>query len=286
MDWLARLNAALDLMEKRLEGSLDIQEIAQAAYVSPFHFQRMFHMLTGMTVAEYVRKRKLTVAAQELTSPGSRVVDVALRFGYDSPESFAKAFRRVHGVAPSEARNPGVRLKAFPRISFHLSLKGEKDMDYRIVEMEAFSVAGKLMRLSCRENEHARLIPQFWAASHQDGTVARLSALSSDERLYGIVLDMQPDQETITYMIAAKTAGVARVEGLEVREIPAATWAMFTAVGPVPQAMQCTFQRVFQEWFPATGYEIAPGPELEVYPPGDLTAEDYKCEAWIPIIRK
>lgn len=286
MDWLTRMNAALDLMEQRMEGRLDIEEIAQAAYVSPFHFQRMFGMLTGMTVAEYVRRRKLTRAAQELTSPSSRVIDVALKYGYDSPESFAKAFRKIHGVAPSEARTPGVRLKAYPRISFHLSLKGDKDMEYRIEEKAAFTVVGKSISCSCENGENQRQIPRFWAECHQDGTVEKLSTNGSGGTLLGIIMEMQPDQEAFTYMIASAGAMPEQAEGLTARTIPAATWVVFTAVGPVPEALQNVFCRVFQEWFPSTGYEVAPGPELEVYLPGDLRAEDYRCEVWIPIVKR
>lgn len=123
MEWLVRMKDALDLMERKMEEQLDIGEIAKVAYSSPFHFQRMFHMLTGVTVAEYIRKRKLTLAAQELAISSAKVLDVALKYGYDSPESFSKAFRKLHGITPSAAREPGAQLKAFPRISFHLSLK-------------------------------------------------------------------------------------------------------------------------------------------------------------------
>lgn len=286
MDWVNRLNAALDPMEEQMEGSLEIEAIAQVAHVSPYHFQRLFHMLTGMTVAEYVRKRKLTLAAKELASAGSKVIDVALKYGYDSPESFAKAFRLLHGLVPSQARAPGVHLKAFPRLSFHLSLRGDQEMEYRIEAMEPFTVVGKVMELSCRANEHALLIPEFWAACHLDGTIDRLGSLALDPNFFGIVLDMKPEPETITYMIACRSHATLQAEGLEVREIPAATWAIFPVVGPVPQALQSTFQRVFQEWFPATGYQIAPGPEMEVYPPGDLSAPTYQCEAWIPIVKQ
>jgi AraC family transcriptional regulator len=115
LDWLNRMKNALDLMEKKLDERLDIEEIAKAAYASPFHFQRMFLMLTGMTVAEYIRKRKLTLAAQELATSSSKVLDVAFKYGYDSPESFSKAFRKIHGITPSEARNP---LKLFPASPF------------------------------------------------------------------------------------------------------------------------------------------------------------------------
>lgn len=286
MDWLTRMNHALDLMEKRMEGRLDLEEIARAAYVSSYHFQRMFHMLTGNTVAEYMRKRKLTLAAQELATASAKVIDVALKYGYDSPESFAKAFRKIHGVTPTEARNPGVCLKAFPRISFHLSLRGDKDMEYRIVEHEALTVIGKSIQMSYQDGEQSRQIPLFWQACHQDGTVAKLSALGSDQNLLGIVMDTQPSREEMTYMIASRSNLTDEPEGLSLRTIAASTWVIFTAIGPVPGSIQNIFCRVFQEWFPATGYEIAEGPVLEVYPPGDLSAEEYRCEAWIPIAKK
>ncbi|HYG57292.1 MAG TPA: AraC family transcriptional regulator [Symbiobacteriaceae bacterium] len=286
MDWLTRMNDAIALMEERLEGRLDIAEIARAAYVSPFHFQRMFGMVTGMTVAEYMRKRKLTKAAQELAAGSARVVDVALKYGYDTPESFAKAFRRIHGVAPSEARNPGVSLKAFPRISFHLSLRGDKDMDYRMIEKDAFTVVGTTRQVSCCDGAQSSHIGQFWGQCHADGTVTRLGAIGPDGNLLGIILDMQPDQEAFTYMIASVGSLPPDAEGLTQRTIPAATWAIFTAVGPVPQAITSVFGRIFQEWLPATGYEVAEGPEMEVYLPGDVNAADYRSEVWIPIARK
>jgi AraC family transcriptional regulator len=286
VDWLIRMKEAIDLMERKMEERLDIEEIAKAAYVSPFHFQRMFHMLTGMTIAEYTRKRKLTLAAQELAMSQSKVLDVALKYGYDSPESFSKAFRRIHGIAPSEARNPGVSLKAFPRISFHLSLKGDKDMDYRIVEKEAFTVIGKSIQTTCQDGENTRQIPKFWEECHLDGTFAKLDFLATSESLFGICLDMQPGQGDFNYMIASQTDQTSPDVGLSLRTIPASTWAIFTSVGPMPGAIQSLFGRIFQEWFPATGYEHAGAPELEVYPPGDTAADDYRCEVWIPIVKR
>ena len=142
MEWLKRMADAVAYMEEHMEEPFDIADVARTACSSVFHFQRMFHMLTGATVAEYVRRRRLTLATQELAVAGAKVLEVALKYGYDTPESFAKAFRRVHGTNPSAAREPGANLKAYPRISFHLSLKGDKEMDYRIVEREAFQVVG------------------------------------------------------------------------------------------------------------------------------------------------
>ncbi|HEY2494374.1 MAG TPA: effector binding domain-containing protein [Paenibacillus sp.] len=286
LDWLIRMKDALELMEQKMEEQLDIGEIAKAACSSPFHFQRMFLMLTGMTVAEYIRKRKLTLAAQELAMTTSRVLDVALKYGYDSPESFSKAFRKVHGVPPSEARGPGVSLKAFPRISFHLSLKGDKDMDYKIVEKSEFIIVGKPIQVTTKDGENFRRIPKFWEECNEDGTTARLCNIGIDKDLLGICMDVQHDQEQLTYVIAVEDSSGAIVEGLVSRSIPASTWAVFTSIGPMPRAIQSVWKRIFQEWFPATGYEHSGGAELEVYPLGDTSAEDYRCEIWVPIVKR
>ncbi|MCR2807665.1 GyrI-like domain-containing protein [Paenibacillus sp. SCIV0701] len=285
---LRNLKKAIDLMEVRMEGRLDIEELAKAAYMSPFHFQRMFHMLTGMTVAEYARKRKLTLAAQELAAASAKVVDVALKYGYDSPEAFAKAFRKIHGIAPSEARAPGSRLKAFPRISFHLSLKGDKDMDYRIEEKDAFEIAGVSLRTTCEDGQNLREISAFWGQSHADGTVEKLEKLTEDGITLGVCLHQNPPSSEFDYMIAciADDEAKAKEQGFEIRSVPAATWAIFTIIGPMPGAIQEGFNRIFSEWFPATGYEHAGGPEFELYTPSDASADDYRSEIWIPILKK
>jgi len=278
---------AIDYMEGHMEEQFNIEEAARAAYSSTFHFQRMFHMLTGMTVAEYMRKRKLTLAAQELAvSKDARVLDVALKYGYDSPESFAKAFRRVHGITPSAARGSGAILKAYPRISFHLSLKGDKDMDYRIVEKKEYEVIGKAIKVSCKDGENFRRIPEFWEECCSDGTTEKLCSASKGNPLLGICMDMELNNEQLTYMIAVESDGSIADSSLITRTIPAATWAVFTSVGPMPGAIQEVWKRIFQEWFPATGYEHAEAPELEVYLEGDAGAEDYRCEVWIPVIKK
>ena len=285
MEWLNRMSDALDYIERHLEEEVGVEEAAQAAYASPFHFQRMFHMVTGMTVAEYVRRRRLTLAAQELAMSGAKVVDVSFKYGYDSPESFAKAFRKVHGVAPSEARDPGVRLKAFPRIAFQLSLKGAEAMDYRIVERDAFHVVGKMLHTTCRDGENLRAIPKFWGQCLSDGTDERLLAIGKGLAM-GICLPMEVGSEDVAYMIGVEAAPEAATDGLTGYAVPASAWAVFASVGPLPGAIQQTFDRIFQEWFPATGYEHAVGPELEVYADGDTNAEDYRCEVWIPVVKK
>ena len=284
---LNKMMDAIDYMEMKMEEELDIEAIAKVACCSPFHFQRMFHMLTGFTVAEYVRNRKLTLAAQELAiSPNIKVIDVALKYGYNSPESFAKAFRKAHGITPSAARQPGVNLKAFPCISFHLSLKGDKDMDYRIVKKDEFKVIGKVLNVSTKDGENLRKIPEFWERCNSDGTNEKICSIDNRQNMLGICMDFEHDKEEFSYMIAIEDVNNSKDTGFETRKIPASTWAIFTSVGPMPHSIQKVWERIFQEWFPATGFEHADAPELEVYLPGDASAQDYKCEVWIPIIKK
>jgi AraC family transcriptional regulator len=240
-------------------------------------------LLTGVSVGEYVRRRRLTLAAQELAVQQARVLDVALKYGYESPEAFAKAFRKAHGIAPSAAREQDARLKAYPRLTFHLSLKGDQDMDYQIVTRDAFTVTGKVLATSTAEGENLRQIPAFWQQCNTDGTSHRLVELGGGQHdLLGICADMAPDGESLSYWIAVE-ADRPDEAGLSTRVIPAATWAVFTVIGPMPDTIQVAWQRIFQEWFPSTGYEHAGGPEFELYLPGDPAAADYRSEIWVPV---
>ncbi|WP_187355345.1 AraC family transcriptional regulator [Paenibacillus tengchongensis] len=286
MEWLNRMKDALDYMESRMTEPLRIEEVARVAHVSPFHFQRMFGMVTGFTVADYIRKRRLTLAAQELAVSKVKVLDVALKYGYDTPESFTKAFRKAHGITPSAAREPGAVLKAFPRLSFHLSLKGDQEMDYRIVEKAAFQVIGKSWVVGTSEGENFRKIPQLWNEANSDGTSERLEFIGVHPNLLGICSDMDMQKETMTYWIAAEGTEETDPQGYETTVIPAATWAVFTSVGPMPHAIQKIWERIYSEWFPSTGYEHTGGPEFELYLTGDPGAEDYVCEVWIPVMKK
>lgn len=279
VDWLKRMNAAIDLMEQKMDETLDIEEIAKVAYSSPFHFQRMFHMLTGMTISEYTRKRKLTLAAHELASTSAKVMDVAMKYGYDSPESFTKAFRKIHGVAPSKVRQSDVQLKAFPRISLQISIKGTQELEYRIVEKEAFAVVGKSIRLTCGNDSR---LP-FWQECRRDSTIEELNSIGLEESLLGITMDIKDSE--FTYMIAKKRSNIASTKNLSAITVPATTWAIFSSNGPLPNSIQSLFKRIYQEWFPDTGYEHSGGPEIEVYLPGDSAAENYHCEVWIPVVK-
>lgn len=287
MESLNKMMDAINYMEMNMEEQINIENIAKIACSSPFHFQRMFHMLTGFTVAEYIRNRKLTLAAQELAIISNvKVIDIALKYGYESPESFSKAFRRAHGITPTAARASGAKLKAFPRISFHLSLKGDKDMDYRIIQKEAFKVIGEVVKVSTKDEGHHMKITEFWGKCNTDGTCKRISDIDNTQNMLGISMEFEDEKEQFSYMIAIEDVNNSAAIGYDTREIPAANWAVFSSVGPMPHAIVNLLSRIYQEWFPATGYEQANAPVLEVYFPGDTSSQEYKCEIWIPIVKK
>jgi len=159
-------------------------------------------------------------------------------------------------------------------------------MEYRIIERESFTVIGKTLEVSTRDGENFRRIPEFWQESNQDGTSDKLLHIGRVKDLLGICMHMDHAREVLSYWIAVEAGSDADPQSFETAVIPAAAWAVFTTVGPMPHAIQNVWQRIFHEWFPGTGYEHTGGADFELYPPGDITAEDYRCEIWIPVKKK
>lgn len=295
MEWSERMNAAVDYIEENLAGEIDFAKAAEKACCSTFHFQRMFFAINGLTPADYSRRRRLTLAATELTSKTNRVIDIALKYGYESPDAFTRAFRNLHGVTPQAARQPGVTLTAFPRISFHIELKGGIDMDYKIIKKPAFDVVGKARKFTTVNGENFRKIPQFWnefiEAKHYDAlmklTQGKTGPVTGADSL-GVCYFSgdEKNMQEFSYGIGVEKPDKPVPADFDVVHIPAATWAIFESVGPMPGAIQEVTMKIFQEWFPSTGYEHDAKPELEVYLPGDPNNRDYRCQVWMPIIKK
>lgn len=286
MEGLQRMLHAIEFVEKNLDNDLFIEDIARSACMSKFHFQRMFHMLTSYTVSEYIRNRRITVAAQELVYSNSKVIDVAMKYGYESPEAFTKAFRKIHGISPTVAKKNSQSLKAYPKLSFQIQLKGDVEMDYKIVEKKTFTVVGKSIRTTTLEGENNKRIAAFWNESNENGFTEELAKNCGSLGLIGICMDFDKQQENLTYLICAEKQMENVPSDWEEKEIPAASWAVFPVHGAMPDAMPKIWERIFSEWFPATGYEHAGGPEMEVYlSDADPSSEDYYSEIWIPIKR-
>jgi AraC family transcriptional regulator len=283
MDWLNAMNDAVEYLEANITEKLDIEKVAKIALSSTFHFQRMYYMLTGVTVAEYVRRRRLTLAAQDILS-GEKIIDVAYRYGYETPEAFTKAFKKMHGISPSVSRKPGTNLMAYPKLSFHISIKGDKNMNYKIIEKGSFSVVGKQTRISAVDGENFNQVPKFWDDCMNDGSYEWLRSKASKLGVMGVSMDLQNfNNGFFTYMMGIEKIKDTLPKGYTSVTIPAETWAVFESVGPLPGAIGDITRRIFAEWFPATGYQHDCAPELEVFPEGDIYSSDYKCEVWIPV---
>ena len=281
MDWLESMNKAVEYLEANITEKLDIEKVAKIALSSTFHFQRMYHMITGVTIGEYIRRRRLTLAAQDIIS-GEKIINVAYKYGYETPEAFTKAFGKMHGISPSAARELGANLKAYPKLSFHISIKGDKDMNYKIVDKERFTVVGKQTRITMVDGENFIQVPKFWEDCMKDGSYQWISSKAGKLGVLGICKDFTKDDE-FNYMIGVEEIKDTLPKGYVSATIPAATWAVFESVGALPDAIQNLTRRIFTEWLPSTGYQHDCAPELEVYPEGDFYSPDYKCEIWIPI---
>lgn len=280
MDWLENWNKALDELERSLNGEIRLEELGRLAGCSPYHFQRMFSYLAGVPLKEYVRRRRMTRAAADLRA-GEKVLEVALRYGYDSPTAFNRAFQGIHGVAPSLAKQDGVKLKAFPRIRFKFVLKGDVEMEYQIVRKDAFRIVGFRTPLTMDVEESFQAVPRFWG--EVGPRIGELIPLMSPE-MPGVlgVSTCHHEAENSYYIAVASNAPVP--EGLSEWTVPAATWAVFTGQGQAPMAIQELQKRIVSEWLPDSGYEWAQAPDVEVYLNGPDAAEA-QFQVWLPVQR-
>ncbi len=291
MEWSARMNSAIVYMEENLDGEIDISEAAKKACCSSFHFQRMFFAIIGVTPAEYARRRRLTLAARELTATNTKVIDIALKYGYDSPNAFTRAFRNVHGINPQAARALGVKLTAFPRISFNIELKGGNDMDYKIIEKPAFDTIGKGKKFSTNKGENFIKVPQFWQefmASPEFPALIKLGGEKPGPVTGGISLGVMVANENNTwepfiYAICIEKTTKINSKDFDTFHVPAAAWATFDCT---LSNLQDVTKRIFSEWFPSTGYEHDNKPEIEVYFQEDTRSKEMSCQVWIPIVKK
>lgn len=269
MEWMEGMQAALDYIEAHLTGEMCMADIAAQAYVSSFYFQRIFSALCGMPVGEYVRKRRLTLAAEELSCSDVKVIDAALKYGYDSPDSFARAFAKFHGTLPSAAKERGARLNALAPLRIRVSLEGGTMMEYRIEETAAFTAMGVIRRF--REETTYREIPEFWT-EHMNGPLAE-----KIRGVFGLCLDNDPD--SFEYMIADNYAPWLDIPpGCTTRTIPAGTWAVFPCRGKLPDALQSVNTRIWQEWLPGCReYRLGGNYNIEFY-----VNPEYS-EIWVPV---
>jgi len=281
------MNDAIAHIEENLDGEIDYSQTAKRANCSAYHFQRVFSYMAGTSLAEYIRRRRLTLAAFDLQSGDMKVIDVAIKYGYDSPTAFSRAFQTFHSMTPSEARDTKKSFTSYPPISLQIIIKGVTAMNYRIEKKSEIRIVGIKLATTVDEGKNLCDIPEFWAQCHQSGQTPKIAALINKEPfgLLGVCVMPSTGGPEFDYYIAAPTDQPAP-EGMAEYVIPASQYAIFECIGPMPNAIQDLTQRIFTEWLPTSGYEYGGAVDIEVYSDGDTSSKDYKSEIWVPIVKK
>ena len=291
MEWLDRMNCALAYIEENLTEEISYDKAAKIAYCSTYHFQRMFAYMTGVPLSEYIRRRRLTLAAFELQTSNIKVIDVAIKYGYDSPQAFSRAFKALHGVTPLLARNSGITLKTFPKMTFSMSIKGVLEMNYRIEEKQTFEVFGLELKTNVIDGKCYKDIPEFWLTCVNDGSFEKL--LKASNKSKGEILDAgvtyahNPNGD-MSYMI-----GCVKKDGMNTKNytnltIPSQTWAIFQTEWKSEkddEKLHDIWRRIYAEWFPVARYEHADCDfDMEMYFGNEQ--DGFGAEIWIPVVKK
>ena len=315
MEWLTSLRKAIEYMEEHLLADIGAREVADAVHISPFYFQKGFKIVTGYSIGEYMRNRRLYLAGLDVikggdTSQGStlhkgrnnvyaeeKIIDLAYKYGYDTPESFTRAFSRFHGVSPVRLREQPYRIRVFLPLTVEISIKGGNSMDFKIEKRESMRMIG--FKRTFSYDTSYQEIPKFWDefCAQYCGKDCRYDDVPNREEIrqtiaecmvgeFGVCLDDIGDGEQFRYYIAGAYQGGEVPEGMKVIEIPASEWAKFKCTGAMPQTLQTVNTRIFSEWLPGNReFEMAFPLNIEWYSGGDTGSGDYESAIWIPVKR-
>ena len=296
MEWLTSIRTAIDYMENHLEDNISAQDVADHVYLSPFFLQKGFSLMTGYGIGEYIRNRRLYLAALDLKETKDKVIDIALRYCYETPESFTKAFSRFHGATPIQVRS-GASITTFLPLTITLSIQGGKQMDYKITPMFPFKVIG-FQKVFDNETAYAE-IPKYWDeicekyafnvyAGNAPANPYEQALVDNCIGEYGVCID-DIGGGKFRYLIAGKYTGGDVPEGMVVYEFPRSDWAVFNCIGPIPEALQTVNTQIFQEWLPGNPeYELFGNASVEWYDcvNGEKTDPDYHSAIWVPVRKK
>ena len=256
MEWTESLTKAIEYMETHMLEPIETAEIARAAKIPSLYLQKGFKIMTGYTLGEYVRYRRLYLAAVDLLTNGDKVIDLALRYGYETPESFTKAFTRFHGISPVQLKKNTQKVRSFHPLKVKVSIEGGENLPCTIEEMEAFRLIG--MPFRCPIEQSFELIPKFW----NDFKKQAIDNTNIGE--YGVCIDEENGSRECLYLIAGRFLEKEIPKGMMVYEVPKMMWAKFPCIGPMPGAMQAVYMSIFGEWFSGyPRYEMAMNINLE-----------------------
>jgi AraC family transcriptional regulator len=285
---ISALNRLIEHVDKHLTEELDLVGLARKFGTTEYHLRRMFSSLAGMPLSEYVRRRRMTVAAADIVSGRGDLLSIAVRHGYGSTEAFGRAFRAVHGAGPGDVRRDGGPLRTQPQLRFRLTVEGSTPMDTRIVDRPDFQLIGHAARVPLIYEGVNPHIQRHIAALPQEEHV-RLKAMSNTEPagLLAVSDDLDDDRaegSELTYLHGvAVTSETTPPDGLDAIEVAAGAWAVFHTEGPYPSALQQTWAATATDWFPSNPWRLRPGPSIVAVLD---RADDFStatCELWLPV---
>jgi AraC family transcriptional regulator len=286
---IAELNRLVALVEDHLTDDLDLADVASGLGTTEYHLRRMFSSLAGMPLSEYVRRRRMTVAAADVLGEGD-LLGIAVRYGYGSTEAFGRAFRSVHGVSPGDIRRDGGSLRTQPQIRFRLTVEGNITMDARITDRPHFRLIGHAARVPLiHEGINPHIQAHIAALSAEEH--ARLKELSNTEPsgLLQVSADADPDYtegSELTYLHGVAVTDDTRLPNdLDAIEVPAGTWAVFRTEGDYPAALQSTWAATATEWFPSNPWRLRPGPSIVTILDRSDDFSTATSELWLPVER-
>lgn len=285
MNWSESIKVAIDYIENNLTNDITINDISKKCYISPYYFQKGFAMLCGYSVSEYIRNRRLSLAGLELLNTDNKIIDIALKYGYDSPDSFTKAFKRFHGSTPIDIRNKKGTLKDFSPLKINVSLDGGYSLDYRIEEKEEFKAIG--LKKTIEYKNALEDVEKCWKTFFVKNIFNKINPK------YEINIDKNMNGDNFEYIIGDDyNHNNNYSKYFEVINIPKFTWAIFPCIGPTKESIKNINEKIFKEWLPNnTNYNIADGYNIIMYSnPKDfkkgINDQNYYCEIWIPVIKK
>lgn len=296
MEWLKSIRKAISCLEEHLLDAEGDYDVAREVGISPFYLQKGFHIMTGYSMTEYVRSRKLYLAALDVIADREKVIDLAFKYGYDTPESFSRAFARFHGVSPVQLKRDASKMQVFLPLKINITIQGGNEMDFMVEKEKALRLIGFEREFSM-ENSYAE-IPKFWdeyrekycgklrQGKRPEGELEE-AVFNYHVGMFGVCIDDTGKEGRFRYLIAGRYTGEAVPEGMTLCELPEMEWAKFLCKGPMPGALQSVNTKIFKEWLPGNpDYEIAMGANIEWYSEGDIRSLDYESAIWIPVKRR
>ncbi len=291
MDWLIGMNNVLDYVEENITETIDYEKLAKMVCCSTYEFCRIFSFMAGVSISEYIRRRRLSLAAFDVQDESQKMIDIALKYCYESPTSFTRAFREMHGTSPLQASRQGLSLKTYPKLSFKLTIKGVEEMNFRIVKKESFKVMG-LKGMSTSVTAEGDTLDPLWR-DFMDHYDVRLWNNGGENNYYHAPLWQvaaywnESNNGETPCIIGVHLDGKPILNGMDVEAIPASTWAIFTITCKAGTGHDEAYARIQTEWFPTSSYiRDTSVQHMEVYPPGDGKSQDYQWEIWMPVIEK